>query len=43
MTAERIEPGCDDDTPMPPGFIDELKRLCRERDEKLTAAEQPEK
>jgi hypothetical protein len=26
------EPGEDDDTPLPPGFIDELRRLDRERE-----------
>jgi len=26
------EPGCDDDTQLPPGFMDELRRLDRERE-----------
>lgn len=30
----REEPGCDDDVALPPGYIDELKRIYRERYER---------
>lgn len=36
------EPGEDDDTPLPPGFMEELRRLDRERDQQQQSEGEPD-